>query len=34
MRKKELKKSNPDPELINYLLNSDKYIYPVSGQLN
>lgn len=32
--RKELKKANPDPELINYLLNGDTYIYPVSKRLN
>ena len=32
--RRELKKANPDPELINYLLNGDKYLYPVSRRLN
>jgi len=32
--RRELKKANPDPELINHLLNGDKYIYPVSRRLN
>ena len=27
--RKELKKANPDPELINYLLNGDTYIYTL-----
>lgn len=27
--RKELKKANPDPDLINYLMNGEKYSYPI-----
>lgn len=32
--RRELKKSNPDQELINYLLNGDKYSFPISRRVN
>jgi len=32
--RKELKKATPDPELINLLLDGDKYLNPFSKRLN
>ena len=32
--RKELKKANPDPELINLLMNGEKYSYPLSKRPN